>query len=124
MGRRLALGHCPNCNTTLPEDPRSECRVCGLQIGSGKARDEIDAKGKFDPASLRVEDDGAVAGSCAGSRPDDRYAVRVRVGPSGAVEAACECPAARKFRCAAPWCVFGSPGSLWRCSSSSSLGGA
>ena len=60
-----------------------------------KARDEIDAKGKFDPASLRVEDDGAVAGSCAGSRPDDRYAVRVRVGPSGAVEAACECPAAR-----------------------------
>ena len=42
MGRRLALGHCPNCNTTLPEDPRSECRVCGLKIGSGKAQDEID----------------------------------------------------------------------------------
>ena len=42
MGRRLALGHCPSCNTTLPEDPRSECRVCGLKIGSGKAQDEID----------------------------------------------------------------------------------
>ena len=42
MGRRLALGHCPKCNTALPEDPRSECRVCGLKIGSGKAQDEID----------------------------------------------------------------------------------
>jgi len=42
MGRRLALGHCPKCNTALPEDSRSECRVCGLQIGSGKAQDEID----------------------------------------------------------------------------------
>ena len=44
MGRRLALGHCPNCNTVLPEDPRSECRVCGLKIGSGKAQDEIDTE--------------------------------------------------------------------------------
>jgi len=42
MGRRLALGHCPKCNTALPEDSRSECRVCGLKIGSGKAQDEID----------------------------------------------------------------------------------
>jgi rRNA maturation endonuclease Nob1 len=42
MGKRLALGCCPNCNTALPEEPRSECRVCGLQIGSGKAQDEDD----------------------------------------------------------------------------------
>ena len=42
MGRRLALGHCPKCNTALPEDSRSECRVCGLKIESGKAQDEID----------------------------------------------------------------------------------
>ena len=42
MGKRLALGCCPNCNTALPEEPRSECRVCGLQIGSGKAQDDDD----------------------------------------------------------------------------------
>jgi len=42
MGRRLALGLCPKCNTALPEDPRSECRVCGLKFGSRKAQDEID----------------------------------------------------------------------------------
>jgi ribosomal protein L40E len=42
MQRRLDMGLCPKCNTVLPEDPRSECRVCGLQIGSGKAQDEID----------------------------------------------------------------------------------
>lgn len=47
MGRRLALGHCPKCNTAMPEDSRSECRVCGLKIGSSKAQDN----GVLDPPS-------------------------------------------------------------------------
>ena len=44
-----------------------------------RARDEIDAKGKFDPSSLAVDDDGVITGTCAGSRPTDKYKVRVHV---------------------------------------------
>ena len=39
----------------------------------------IDAKGKFDAGSTRVEEDGAIVGTCAGSNPGDSYDVRVRV---------------------------------------------
>ena len=60
-----------------------------------RAQNEIDAKGKFDASSLRVAEDGAVTGACAGSSPQDRYDVRVRVGVD-AVEASCTCPAATK----------------------------
>lgn len=42
MAKRLDLGLCPKCETALPKDPRSECRVCGLKVQSGKAQDEID----------------------------------------------------------------------------------
>jgi hypothetical protein len=63
---------------------------------------------------MRVEDDGAVVGTCAGSRPEDAYDVRVRVrgkdgsdetdGANGAaeveheaplVDVSCTCPAAK-----------------------------
>jgi len=79
-----------------------------------RASKEIDAKRKFDPSSMRVEDDGAVVGTCAGSRPEDAYDVRVRVrgkdgsdetdGANGAaeveheaplVDVSCTCPAAK-----------------------------
>jgi hypothetical protein len=79
-----------------------------------RASKEIDAKRKFDPSSMRVEDDGAVVGTCAGSRPEDAYDVRVRVrgkdgsdetdGADGAaeveheaplVDVSCTCPAAK-----------------------------
>ena len=60
-----------------------------------RAQNEIDAKGKFDASSLRVAEDGAVTGACAGSSPQDRYDVRVRVGVD-AIEASCTCPAATK----------------------------
>ena len=44
-----------------------------------RASREIDAKGKFDAGSTRVEEDGAIVGTCAGSNPGDSYDVRVRV---------------------------------------------
>ena len=76
-----------------------------------RASKEIDAKGKFDAGSTRVEEDGAIVGTCAGSDPGDSYDVRVRVRgkeetttdvggsvtPHDArlVDVSCTCPAAR-----------------------------
>jgi hypothetical protein len=44
-----------------------------------RASKEIDAKRKFDATHTRVEEDGAIVGTCAGSNPGDAYDVRVRV---------------------------------------------
>ena len=44
-----------------------------------RASKEIDAKRKFDATRTRVEEDGAIVGTCAGSNPGDAYDVRVRV---------------------------------------------
>ena len=44
-----------------------------------RASKEIDAKRKFDATRTRVEEDGAIVGTCAGSNPGDAYEVRVRV---------------------------------------------
>ena len=44
-----------------------------------RASKEIDAKRKFDATRTRVEEDGVIVGTCAGSNPGDAYDVRVRV---------------------------------------------
>ena len=44
MAKRIAPGLSPKCETALPKDPRSECRVCGLKVQSGKAQDDIDTE--------------------------------------------------------------------------------
>ena len=92
-----------------------------------RASKEIDAKRKFDPSSMRVEDDGAVVGTCAGSNPGDAYDVRVRVRGKDAsdetektdgaaeveheaplVDVSCTCPAAKaQARGGAPPPQFG-----------------
>ena len=89
-----------------------------------RASKEIDAKGKFDAGSTRVEEDGAIVGTCAGSDPGDSYDVRVRVRgkeetttdvggsvtPHDArlVDVSCTCPAARALaRGGAPAPPFG-----------------
>ena len=78
-----------------------------------RASKEIDAKRKFDATHTRVEEDGAIVGTCAGSNPGDAYDVRVRVRgkdetsrvvnaqenqethEASLVEVSCTCPAAR-----------------------------
>ena len=60
---------------------------------------KVDDEAKFDASTLAVAEDGAITGTCVGTRETDKYAVRVRVGMTGdgetLVEATCECPAAR-----------------------------